>query len=186
MEFPVAIIDNRTGELVEGTVRPARPSDKVLWTHWHGEMRPDAEDGHWEWDDFMDLAIALPGRFEVYVLESVGELQGLRMLEIEGPDVNDWGVHALRLSTAPWNRPPDRRYSGVGSILVGLAIIRSVELGYEGNTYCESLPGAEEFHTRNGMKSIKGRSNEGLKRFRFTADAGSHFLTGLRNDGLIR
>lgn len=148
-------------------------------------MRPDAEDAQWEWDELMDMAIALPGQFEVYVLETGGELQGLRMLELTGADVARWGVHAMRLSTAPWNRPPERRFSGVGSILVGVALMRSIE-GYDGCSYCESLPAAEEFHCRNGMERVSGFSNEGLLRFRFSQSAAEQFLDRLRSDGLIR
>lgn len=61
----------------------------------------DAVDAHWEWDAFMDLASAMPEQFAVYALLADGELQGLRMLEVSEDDVATYGVHALRLSTAP-------------------------------------------------------------------------------------
>jgi hypothetical protein len=166
-------------------IRPVQPSDKVLWTHWHGEMPPDAEDAHWEWDRFMDWPTFYPERFAVYALEAAGELQGLRMLEVSEDDVEQFGIHALRLSTAPWNRQPVRRYEGVGSLLVGIAILRSLQDSHDGCMHCESLPGAENFHERNGMVVFDHLSEEGLRRYRFTAETGRNFLARLERDGLI-
>jgi hypothetical protein len=166
-------------------IRPVKPSDKVLWTHWHGEMPPDAEDAHWEWDKFMDWPTFYPDRFAVYALEAAGELQGLRMLEVSEDDVDQYGIHALRLSTAPWNRPPFRRYEGVGSLLVGIAILRSARDSHDGCIHCESLPGAEDFHEKNGMVLFDDLSEEGLRRYRFTGETGSDFLQRLERDGLM-
>lgn len=149
-------------------------------------MPPGAEDEHWDWDQLIDLSLAMPDRFEVYGLESEGEIQGFRMLEIAENEVEAFGVHALRLSTAPWNRPPERRYYGVGSLLVGVAILRSIELGHHGCVYCESLQGAESFHERNGMVEFATPSIEGLRRYRFDEEAATGLLSRLREDGLIR
>lgn len=168
-----------------GEVRPATQADKVLWTRWHGWMPKDAGDAHWEWDALIDLAEAMPGRFAVYALKAAGELQGLRMLEVSEDDVETYGVHALRLSTAPWNREPERRYRGVGSVLVGLAIWRSLGDGRRGFTHCESLPKSEGFHGDNGMIMFDDLSAEGLRRFRFTEEAARAYLQRLTADGLI-
>lgn len=184
-ERQVSIVETATGNLAAGVVRPATQSDKVLWTHWHGEFWAGDEDADWEWDEYIDLAFAMPDRFEVYALECANELQGLRMLEVSENDVKAYGVHALRLSSAPWNRPPDRRHSGVGSILLAVAILRSIELGHRGRVHCESLKDAEGFHERNGMTPIDGLSNEGLRRFRFTEQAATDFLERLQLDGLM-
>jgi hypothetical protein len=179
------IIERATTRRIEAIIRPVKPSDKVLWTHWHSEMPPGAEDAHWEWDRFMDWPTFYPERFAVYALEAAGELQGLRMLEISEDDVDSYGIHALRLSTAPWNRPPARRYEGVGSLLVGIAILQSLESSHDGCVHCESLPAAEAFHERNGMVLFDDLSEEGLRRYRFTAETGSDFLLRLERDGLI-
>jgi hypothetical protein len=171
--------------MVTGHVRPVTQSDKVLWTHWHGLMPRDAEDAHWEWNELIDLAAALPERFAVYALEAEGELQGLRMLEVSEDDVEAYGVHALRLSTAPWNREPELRYRGVGSVLVSLAIWRSFQDGRRGQAHCESLPLAEAFHGKNGMMVFDDLSDEGLRRYRFTEEAARAFLERLKAEGLI-
>jgi hypothetical protein len=126
LQLTVSIVERATSRKVPGRIRPAMPSDKVLWTRWHGRMPRDAEDAHWEWDELMDIAQVMPDQFAVYVLEADGDLQGLRMLEVSEDDVAAHGTHALRLSTAPWNRSPENRYRGIGSLLVGTAILRSL------------------------------------------------------------
>jgi len=183
--FDAGIVERQTGQLITVRVRPVEQSDKVLWTHWHGELGRDADDAHWEWDRLIDLALAVSDRFEMYVIECAGEFQGLRMLEVSENEVDTYGVHALRLSTAPWNRPPERRYSGVGSVLVSVGILRSLELGHRGEVHCESLADAAAFHQRNGMTEFDGLSTEGLRRFRFTEEAAALFLSRLRRDGLL-
>jgi len=179
------IIERETRNRIRAEIRPVKQSDKVLWTHWHGELPPDAEDAHWEWDKFMDWPTFYPERFAVYALEADGELQGLRMLEVSEDEVSQYGIHALRLSTAPWNRPPVRRYEGVGGLLVGIAILRSAQDSHDGCIHCESLPGAEDFHERNGMVLFDDLSEEGLRRYRFTGETGRDFLLRLERDGLM-
>jgi hypothetical protein len=181
----VHIVERSTGRKVPGELRPAVESDKVLWSRWQGFMPADAEDAHWEWDALMDLANAMPEQFAVYALVAEGELQGLRMLEVSEDDVATYGVHALRLSTAPWNRPPETRYRGVGSVLVGAAIIRSIEDGRNGWVHCESLPKAEPFHEKNGMTIFDDLSPEGLRRYRFVEDAAWSFLMQLQQEGYV-
>jgi hypothetical protein len=185
MSFRVRIVKTDADELVDAVVRKALTSDKRLWNRWFPGMSQFWEDSQWDWDELIDLAIAMPARFEVYALEAESELQGLRMLEIAGSEVDDFGVHALRLATAPWNRPPVRIHYGVGSVLVGIAIQRSLDLGHEGRCYCESLPSAAMFHQRNGMELMTGLSPEGLARYRFTEQTGPNFLSKLKRDGLI-
>src|SRR6266851_8937489 len=184
-EMSFFIIERETKNRIRAEIRPVKPSDKVLWTHWHAEMPPDAEDAHWEWDRFMDWPTFYPERFAVYALEAAGEVQGLRMLELSEDDVEQYGIHALRLSTAPWNRLPVRRYEGVGSLLVGIAILRSLENSHDGCIHCESVPRAEPFHERNGMVLFDDLSEEGLRRYRFTAETGADFLLRLESDGLM-
>jgi len=180
------IIERETNKRIRAVIRQVTPADKVLWTHWHTEMPPGAEDAHWEWDKFMDWPTFYPDRFAVYALEAASELQGLRMLEVSEDEVVLYGTHAIRLSTAPWNRPPLRRYQGVGSLLVGIAILRSLQDDRGGCVHCESLPGAEAFHEANGMVLFDDLSEEGLRRYRFTAKTGGEFLLRLEKKWVDR
>jgi hypothetical protein len=181
----IKIKEPASGAYVDGLLRSVSLSDKVMWSRWHGRMPPGAEDGHWDWDELIDLAVAMPDRFELYALEAADDLQGLGMLEVSQNEVDRYGVHLLRLSTAPWNRPPERRYTGVGSQLFGIAILRSIDLVHRGCMHCESLSGAEAFYERNGMIRLQGRSGEGLRRFRFDEDGACRFLARLRDEGLL-
>jgi hypothetical protein len=180
------ILERSAATMVAAEVRLARSSDKVLWSRWHTHMRRDAEDAHWEWDELIELAAVLPERFAVYSLVAAGELQGLRMLEVSEDEVERYGVHALRLSTAPWNRGPSAKYHGVGSVLVATAILRSHSDNRDGRTHCESLPDAEHFHERNGMLEFDGRSSEGLKRYRFDEAGAARFVERLVSEGMIQ
>ncbi|MCI0639289.1 MAG: hypothetical protein L0Y72_30060 [Gemmataceae bacterium] len=179
------IIERKTGAQVSGIIRPARSSDKILWTHWHEKLPPDAEDAHWEWDAFIDWSLLMPERFAAYALEAAGALQGLRLLEVSEDEVDVYGTHALRVSTAPWNRPPELRYKGAGSLLVGVAILRSLEDDHEGRVHCEALAESEAFHESNGMEVFDELSDEGLKRFRFSPEAAWDFIMRLEKDGLF-
>lgn len=180
------IRERASGKLVPALIRPARQSDKVLWSGWISSMPRGAEDGRWPWDKFIDLALAWPDTFATYALEAAGDLQGLRVLEVSGGVVDQYGTHAMRVSTAPWNRPPNPRFRGVGSLLVGVAILRSIADGHDGYIHCESLPGAEWFHEqKNGMVRFGGLSREGLKRYRFERAGARAFLRRLVSDGLL-
>jgi hypothetical protein len=185
VDLSINIFHTPSRELVEGVVRFARQEDKVLWSHWHGALYQGAEDGHWAWDDLIDQSFADPDQFVVYALEAGSELQGLRMIQVAQDEVEEYGVHALRLSTAPWNRRPEVRFRGVGSLLVAVAILKSQADGRAGQIHCESLPEAEEFHRGNGMVAFDGLSGEGLSRYRFTPLAAGQFLHRLRCKGLL-
>jgi hypothetical protein len=185
VNLSINIVERATGQLTEGLIRPARRSDKVLWSHWHGALYGGSEDGHWQWDDLIDQAFADPDQFLVYALEAREELQGLRMIQVTEDEVEQYGVHALRLSTAPWNRQPELRFRGVGSLLVAVAILRSQADGRDGHIHCESLPESEAFHRSNGMVVFNGRSTEDLPRYRFTSATASGFLHRLRSKGLL-
>ncbi len=107
------------------------------------------------------------------------------MLEVSEDDVERYGTHALRLSTAPWNRRPELRFRGVGSLLVAAGLLRSAGDGHQGCMHCSSLPRAEAFHQRNGMTLFDDLDEEGLKRFRFDAVASRDYLARLRVEGLL-
>jgi hypothetical protein len=182
---PVRIADRATGERVSGLIRLVRLSDKVLWSAWHEWMPASAEDAHWEWDSFIDISVAMPQQYPVFALEAAGELQGLMLLEVALPNVAEWGFHVNRLSTAPWNRPPDSRLRGVGSVFLGDAGLRSLAANHVGRIYLSSLPGAENFYRRIGMRELSERDPEGLRQFGWDADGAWVHVMSLERDGLI-
>jgi hypothetical protein len=180
------IIRRSTGELVAAEIRPSTFEDALLWARgWVPHFPADAEDSSWDWVALMDLSQAMPERFACSSLLAAGELQGLRMLEVSEDEVAEYGTHALRLSTAPWNRPPEQRFRGAGSLLVASGLFRSLTDGHRGRMHCSSLPQAEAFHQRNGMALFDDLDEEGLRRYRFDDAAARDYLARLRQEGLL-
>ncbi len=180
------IIRRSTNELIEAVLRPSTLDDTLLWADgWVPCFPNDAEDRGWDWYELIDLSQAMPERFVCYSLLAQGELQGLRMLEVSEDDVAAYGTHALRLSTAPWNRPPESLFRGVGSLLVAAGLLRSLDDGHDGCMHCSSLPKAEAFHQRNGMVLFDDLDEDGLRRFRFDEPAARDYLARLRMEGLM-
>jgi hypothetical protein len=167
----VRIIETATGRQVPAEIRPARPEDAALWLNWHGQMPADAENGHWQWDQYILLAERLPQQLACFVLVAKGALQGLMLLELKHTnDLGESDIHGLRLSVAPWNRGAERHYKGVGAMLLTRAILLSVEMGFEGRFWLESLPSAEDFYRHMGMIELPERDLEsGLRRFKLDA-----------------
>lgn len=171
---------------IEAEIRPSNREDGLRWARdWATRWPAGAafEDAHWDWADLIELAEALPTRFACYSLLAEGRLQGLRFLEVSEDEVDLYGTHALRVSTAPWNRSPQLAYRGVGSLLVAAGLLRSQADGHGGRMHCSSLPGAERFHERNGMVRLGGADQEGLARYRFLPERSRSFLERLRRDG---
>jgi hypothetical protein len=182
------IVRRRDGRRLDAELRPSNREDGLRWARdwvprWPAAMAN--EDAHWDWTELIELAEAMPARFACYSLLADGRLQGLRLLEVSEDEVDLYGTHALRLSTAPWNRAPERAYRGVGSLLVAAGLLRSRTDGHGGWMHCSSLPDAERFHERNGMMRLAGRDEEGLARYRFVTEPSRAFLERLRDDGYL-
>lgn len=174
----VTLIEKATGRTVAGEMRSARVEDIKLWLRWLPGMSLEAEDVHWEWDEFIALALDYPSQIVAYVLIAEKALQGLMLLELEFEDgEGNACIHGLRISTAPWNRPPNNRYRFVGSLLVAQAVELSIGMGCEGRLWLESLPGAEEFYRGLGMIGLREKSvKEGLTPFKFDSATARVFL----------
>lgn len=182
------IVRRADEQRVEVELRESSREDSLRWARqwpscWPRDMA--FEDAHWDWEELIELSLAMPEQFACYSLLADGKLQGLRLLEVSEDEVDLYGTHALRVSTAPWNRPPRRVYRGVGSLLVAAGLLRSIADGRDGEMHCSSLPEAEPFHSRNGMERFDGLDEEGLARYRFHGDAARAFLARVRNDGYL-
>ncbi len=178
------IIRRATNERIMAELRPSTPEDALLWMRdWVPRFPADAEDSGWDWLGLIDIAQEVPNQFACYSLLAQGELQGLRMLEVSEDEVDEYGTHAMRLSTAPWNRKPERRFRGVGSLMVAVGLFRSIADGHQGCMHFSSLPGAEAFHEHNGAVCFDGLDKGGLKRYRFDEAATRDCLARLRREG---
>ncbi len=180
------IIRRSTNERIVAELRSSKMEDALLWArYWVPQFPAGAEDSGWDWSELIDLSQAMPDRFVCYSLLAQGELQGLRMLEVSEDEVERYGTHALRLSTAPWNRKPELRFRGVVSLLAAAGLLRSIADGHQGGMHCSSFPRAEAFHERNGMVCFDGLDEEGLKRYRFDEAAAQDYLARLRKEGIL-
>jgi hypothetical protein len=136
----------------------------------HGE-----EDGDWDWSRWIAEADQNQkegrGEYESYALLLRQELQALMLIELRS--YNSWEsgqplVYVEYVSVAPANRrtiqrPP--RLGGCGTVIKGMAIERSLELGYGGKIGLHSLPKAVEIYERMGMRNFGLDPREGLHYF---------------------
>jgi GNAT superfamily N-acetyltransferase len=80
------------------------------------------------------------------------------------------------LSTAPWNYGEPRRRRGVGTGMVGAAILLSQAQGFQGVLLLASTPESEVFYERLGFERTGARDHEGLSVFRLTKERGDKLL----------
>lgn len=65
-------------------------------------------------------------------------------------------VYVRYLATAPWNLSDfERRYKGVGTILVRAAVQISLEAGFKGRICLHALPKSEEFYDCLGLTKME-------------------------------
>jgi GNAT superfamily N-acetyltransferase len=90
-------------------------------------------------------------------------------------------IYISRLAVAPWNRVnrSNRRYKGLGKLLVQYVAWRSWNLGLKGRIILEALPGAEEFYLHLGFREI-GVGNENLKFYELPRDKARELLKEFR------
>ncbi len=179
---PIRLKERASGQLVDGVVRVATLADKLLWTKWRDFMPATAEDGAWNWDEFIDSALNDPGQFVCEVVVLAGEIQGMMLVGISGAETAEFGLYVAHLATAPWNRPPESKFRGVGSVLLSHAVIRSELLGHHGRIYLESKPKAEAYYQRIGM-TIFGTDPEGFVKFQFKSEQALDFLVKYQSEG---
>ncbi len=126
------------------------------------------------WDKDLDISRYLnePKKYEVYLLECDSMAQGIIALNIaKYPSRLEVGknlVYLNLLSVAPWNRVSRqgiRNYTGVGTSLLTFAILRSINLGFQGRIALHSIKEAESFFQRlpffDGGYDLLGWGNKG-------------------------
>lgn len=133
-------------------------------------------DRHWDWRNKCNIA---PGsNRRLYALMNDVHVEGIAML-LFGRESRTHSpglpvVYVDYLSAAPWNRvaiqrPP--RFSGIGTMLLEVAVLVSRMQNCEGRCALHSLPSADSFYLEKGMKA-------------FGIDSGYHNLTYFEFDEL--
>lgn len=120
-------------------------------------------DSEWDWRRFLgEFALSEASGTGIYQSNSLwtmGELQGLMILEVSGKEhlSRRHGapqVYVEYLTVAPENRPnigKPRKILGCGSALLGVAFRVSRRRGWRGRVGLHSLPGALKFYRGHGF-----------------------------------
>jgi hypothetical protein len=145
---------------------------------------PRAEHAHWDWRDKMESVVE--GSYHVIAVECEGKIQGLMAVSIGTRTciLSPTGrpiLYVDYLETAPWNlRLPERepRYTGVGRVLVGEAILQSLEYECGGRVGLHSLQQAEEFYQFACGMTLLGRDPDyhDLMYFEYTYEQADRYL----------
>ncbi len=171
-------LQNSTFQIVD--LEPSE-AERLIDRVWISYMTRGDEDRHWRWQDFV----------EDVQNDYFSEVKYLRATESYNVEAAVWyetnaksvleegfgALHIARLAVAPWNRPDrsDRRYKGLGKLLVQYVSWRSLKLGFKGRIILEALPGAEEFYLHLGFKEI-GVGEDGLKSYELPKDKARELL----------
>jgi hypothetical protein len=142
---------------------------------WERLQTQEDEDQYWDWvqKERIYLMGTLSSIYEGYAIECEQMTQGMMLLQTGGyrsqvePDRRLVYVHSL--ATAPWNRmtnPEPNGFRTVGGTLLEFARSRSETLGFNGLVGLHSLPRAEGFYRKMGMRDSGFDSNkDGLRYF---------------------
>jgi hypothetical protein len=110
---------------------------------------------HWHWDwgaKSQNLALLA---YRCFGLRCEGEMQGLMMVKVAGrnatlpPDAGKPLVYIDYLESAPWNvvpLVPKPRFSGIGVVLMRVAVQLSNDEGFHGRIGLHALPQSESFY----------------------------------------
>jgi hypothetical protein len=144
--------------------------------------RPDY--WHWRWEEKVSVRAHLLSTPTLGV-ERNGDIEGLMMLLTDGefcrlPQQAKMPlVYVYYIASAPWNLPQlgTPKYRGIGTVLLKAAVQMSLDLGFKGRIALHSLPRAEAFYERHGMKAHGiDPHKEHLKYYEMTAEAAKKFL----------
>lgn len=142
---------------------------------------PDAK---WHWPD---LISETRGRttHATFCIEAQREIQAVMRVDLTARcrlsgQTGQHLVYVERIAVAPWNRrqiqnPPF--LTGLGKIMLGVAVSLSLDEGWDGRTGLHSLVQAEGFYKRIGMSDLGiDPSHERLRYFEFSSSSARKFL----------
>ncbi len=142
---------------------------------WQERLRTAADgDEFWDWEQKKRVYLQRDSAmYEGYAIEYEQVTQGLMLIKTGGhrswADPQQRLVYVHSLATAPWNRalnPEPMGFRTVGATLMEFARFRSEQLGFGGLVGLHSLPRAEGFYRRMGLRDEGVDSEkEGLRYF---------------------
>lgn len=147
---------------------------------------PGMQNAHWNWRQKVEQLQSLLSH-DGYCVICQDSTEGLMLIDTTSyrcrlPE-NDRRnlVYIDYVENAPWNRPELEqvpRYRGIGSILVGAAIERSVAEEFKGRIGLHALPQAEAFYSATcGMTDLGlDTAKQGLRYYEMTAAQAEAFI----------
>jgi hypothetical protein len=142
------------------------------------------QDEHFDWPEkCLERAGGL--QWDSYALRCGGQTQGLMYLNLlqtsrlPGHE-KQYMVYVDLLATAPWNRPRlvgERRYGGVGAVLIAEAVLQSIDEDFGGRIGLQSLPQSDSFYEQKlGMTRVEKRDPRQLNYFEFDPESAQAWL----------
>ncbi len=165
LRFPVKAFlrKKKTGAKVPAVIRPMTDSDLEHWKEW--SFTDEDQDASWEWDKILKETQERGSSIECYALLTEDRLQGLASLDTTGHSTSEGRALVVDYALSNPENRPDRSgvdpVKDVGRVIIGFAVHRSKELGFEGRLWLESLSKAETFYDGMKFNRLPGRSKEG-------------------------
>jgi hypothetical protein len=186
MHFPLAagFIDKVAGARVSGLIHIAVEEHLLLWTSWR--YRSSDEDRTWDWWSIFQECKLSGDQLGCFAAVAAGNLQGLMALDLRGKGTRPADAITVDyLATNPTNRTRRLGLKCVGIGLVAVAIAQSLECGYGGRIWLESLPGAASFYESLGMVKQPRRSAEGNLVYALEAATAEQLLAEIKAKGIV-
>lgn len=159
---------------------PEKKRNEQMWQEMQGVF--GAPDAHWDWDKksqtMMGSVHRMLGLVDGDLVEALMRLDLSKPSRLQVASFTPI-VYVDYLAVAPWNRrqiQPKPRFTGLGTLLLGVAVTLSMEEGMEGRCGLHSLLQSESFYERAGMQDFGLDGVEQLKYFEFSPDAAKKFL----------
>jgi hypothetical protein len=158
------------------------PIEKRNLGTFHGILgKLGAQDAHWNWRAKHQQMTG--GVQFMYALLDGGSVEALMLIHLSHYSqltrtASREIVYVDEVAVAPWNRAVigRRRYEGLGKLMLAVAVSRSLDEGMEGRCGLHSLPQAEGFYQKIGMRDVGLVDDHGLKYFEFEPAAAETFI----------
>ena len=169
---------------MRGLIHIAVEEHLLLWTSWR--YRSGDEDRAWDWWSIFRECKLSGGRLECFAAVATGNLQGLMALDLRGKRARTGAAIIVDyLATNPANRTAAQGLKYVGIGIIAVAIAQSIERGYGGRIWLESLPGAASFYGGLGMAKQPRRSAEGNLVYTLEAATAEQLLDEIKRKGIV-
>jgi len=158
---------------------------KPTQADWHAiQEEYGVPDAKWRWPN---LLAEVTGRttHTSFCIEAQGEVQAAMLVDLTkrcwlSSQAEQHLVYVDRIAVAPWNRRQIQDIpflTGLGEILLGVAVSLSIDEGWGGRTGLHSLKQAEGFYRRCGMSDLDVDPDyEGLRYFEFSSSDALKFI----------